>query len=157
MNRRSLTPQIGATLVELVVSIVILSISVTGVMMVIAQSTRASADPMIRTQATAIAQAYLEEILAQPLTDPAGGDSGGAEAGEVRATYDDVNDYQGLNDSSGAVDQAGNAVPQLSAYNVAVAVESATLGGSPAQRIQVSVTHDGLPDFLVRIASYRLN
>jgi MSHA pilin protein MshD len=157
MYRERLRKAQGATLVELVVSIVILSISVTGVMMVIAQTTRASADPMIRTQATAIAQAYLEEILSQPLVDPSGADSGGAEAGEARATYDDINDYHGLDDDNGALDQAGNAITQLSAYNVAVAVQATTLAGSPAQRIGVTVTHDGVPDFQVQIAAYRLN
>jgi MSHA pilin protein MshD len=157
MYRKPLRQAYGATLVELVVSIVILSISVTGVMVVIAQSTRVSADPMIRTQGTAIAQAYLEEILAQPLVDPSGVDSGGAEAGEVRATYDDINDYDGLNDDSGAIDQGGNAIAQLAAYNVAVAVQGTTLAGSPAQRIGVTVTRDGMPDFQVQIAAYRLN
>ena len=43
----------GATLIEMVVSIVIISISLTAVMMVITQVARNSADPMVRTQATA--------------------------------------------------------------------------------------------------------
>lgn len=58
--------QRGATIIELVITITIISISLTSVMMVIANTTRASADPMIRTQALSIANAYLEEILAQP-------------------------------------------------------------------------------------------
>lgn len=149
--------QAGATLVELVISVVIISISVTGVMMVVAETTRTSADPMIRTQATAIAQAYMEEILAQSLDDPDGAETGGAEAGESRATYDDVSDYNGLADSSGAIDQSGNPIAGLGAYNVTVAVTSTTLGGHPAKRIAIDVTFDGDVDFSLPLASYRLN
>ena len=75
--------QLGTTLVELIVSIVILSISATGIMMVITQTTINSANPLIRSQATAIAQAYMEEILSQPLLDPAGSDTGSAESGLI--------------------------------------------------------------------------
>ena len=149
--------QWGATLIELVVSIVIISIAVTGVMMVVANTTRNSADPMIRSQAISIANAYLEEILSQSLLDPAGTDLYGPEAGESRAVFDDVTDYNGLNDTAGAVDQHGIAIVGLEGYNVAVAVAPATLASNPANRILVTVTYDGLPDFSLSLTSYRLN
>lgn len=151
------TRQAGATLVELVISVVIISISVTGVMMVVAQTTRSSADPMIRIQAAAIAQAYMEEVLAQALNDPDGGETGGAETGESRATYDDVSDYHGLADSGGALDQHGAPIAGLGGYNVAVAVTSTTLGGHPAKRVAIAVTYDGAAGFSLPLVSYRLN
>ena len=147
----------GATLIELVVSIVILSIGVTAIMMVVYQTSSRSADPLVRSQAISIATAYMEEILAQPLTDPAGGDTGGPEPGESRASYDDVTDYHGLSDTSGAVDQAGNSIAGLEGYNVSISVTGATLNGDPARRIAISVTYDGDADFAFPLAAFRLN
>lgn len=147
--------QRGLTLVELVLSIVI--ISVTGVALIAAVSTVAgrSADPMIRTQALAIAGAYLEEASLLPLCDPAydpdgnatttcrnecttrpcaGGCGGSAFAAEGgRAAFDDVCDYDGLSDT-GARDRQGNALGGLSGYRVDVSVlDGAGISlGSPA-------------------------
>ncbi|MCB1801831.1 MAG: pilus assembly protein MshD [Gammaproteobacteria bacterium] len=148
--------QRGATIIELVITITIISISLTSVMMVVANTTRTSADPMIRTQALSIANAYLEEILSQSLIDPAGADLGGPEPGEVRATFDDVNDYHGLADTSGAVDQFGNTIPGLGGYNVSVSVAAVTLGTDPAQRIRVTVGHDGNAAFGLTLNAYRM-
>ena len=153
----NLRRQVGATLIEMVVSIVIISVSLTAVMMVIVQVGRSSADPMVRTQATAIAQAYMDEILVQALNDPEGGESGGAEAGETRATYDDVSDYHGLADTGGARDQMGVAIAGLEGYNVNVAVTASVIGGYPAKRVLVNVGFDGDPDLSIPIVAYRMN
>ncbi|MCP4994736.1 MAG: pilus assembly protein MshD [Gammaproteobacteria bacterium] len=157
---RNLSLQIGTTLIELLVSIVILSVAVTGIMMVITQTAGSSADPMLREQATAIAQSYMEEVLLQPLADPQGGETNGAEAGEVRSTYDDVWDYAGLSDSTGAMDQSGSLITGLSAYDIDITVTNTTLGpgvGSPALRIEVRVTHDASDGINLPLVAYRLN
>lgn len=131
--------QHGVTLIELLVSIVIVSIAASGVLGVLSMTTAASADPMIRHQAAAIAEAYLEEILLKPITDPDGVDG---EA--LRADYDDLDDYNGLADI-GARDQFGAPTGGLGNYNVAVAVSpSAALPGVPladALRVDVVVTN----------------
>lgn len=129
----------GVTLVELLVSIVIVSIAASGVLGVLSMTTAASADPMIRHQASAIAEAYLEEILLKPIDDPDGVD------GEAsRANFDDLDDYDGLADT-GARDQFGTPIAGLSDYNVAVGVSpSAALPAIPvsnALRVDVVVTH----------------
>ena len=108
-------------------------------------------------QATAIAQAYMDEILVQPLNDPDGGETGAAEAGETRATFDDVSDYHGLADASGARDQTGAAIPGLDAYNVDVTVTAATLAGQPAKRITVNVGFDGDTSYRLPLTAFRLN
>ncbi|NNJ92712.1 MAG: prepilin-type N-terminal cleavage/methylation domain-containing protein [Gammaproteobacteria bacterium] len=148
----------GATLVELIVSIVILSVSAVGVMVVITQTTSKSANPMIRAQGTAIAQAYMEEIMSQPLTDPSGVDTGGREPGESnnRASFDDVTDYFDVDDDDGARDQNGALIPGLEGYNVTVAVTATTLNGSAARRIVVNVTYDGIAQFSLPVTAYRL-
>ena len=131
--------QLGVTLIELLVSIVIVSIAASGVLGVLSMTTAGSADPMIRHQAAAIAESYLEEILLKPVTDPDGIDGEAA-----RADYDDLDDYDGLADA-GARDQFGVSIAGLANYNVAVAVSpSAGLPAVPladALRVDVVVTH----------------
>jgi len=147
----------GTTLIELVVSIVILSIVVTAVIMVVVRTAGSSADPLVRVQAIAIAESYMEEILAQSLLDPSGSDSGAAETGETRPVFDDVTDYNGLSDNSGALDQAGNPIVGLEGYNVSVAVTDTALNGDPAKRVRIVVSFDGDPEFSFPLTAYRLN
>lgn len=141
----------GVTLVELLLSIVVVSVAASAVLGVMSMTTAHSADPMIRHQAAAIAEAYLEEILLKPLTDPDGID------GEVaRADFDDLDDYDGLADA-GAYDQFGVPIAGLGDYNVAVSVApSAALPATPAAdalRVDVVVTHTDAVNFT--LSSYR--
>jgi MSHA pilin protein MshD len=77
--------QRGVTLIELILSMVIISIAVTGVLSVMNLTVKHSADPVVEHQAIAIAEAYLEEILLQAYTDP-----NGTNAGETRSSFDNV-------------------------------------------------------------------
>lgn len=134
MSRAPSNPERGATLVELVVSIVIISIALAGVLVAMDRNTRASADPMVLDQSVAIAEAYLEEILAKDFVDP-----DGTNVGETRATYDDVFDYNGLPDTV-VRDQNGTAIVPLSAYAVAVQVANNNVNGLAAALVTVTVT-----------------
>ena len=60
--------QAGISLIELLMFIVIVSVAVVGVLSVMNVTSKASADPMQRKQALAIAESLLEEIELQPLT-----------------------------------------------------------------------------------------
>ncbi len=62
--------QHGTTLIELVASIVIVSIATFGLMLAISAGVSRSADPMIEQQAAAIAEAYLEEVVQAGFCDP---------------------------------------------------------------------------------------
>ena len=170
----------GSSLVELIMFIVIIGIAVAGVLGAMSLSTRASADPLIQKQALAIAEAYLEEVLAMPFTycDPddldaatatsatvgAGGCAAtieviGAEAGETRGggttPYDNVNDYNSLATGVPAsID--GTAIGGLSSYNVSVAVVAealSTVAVSASLRVTVTVT--GPAGVSVRLDGYR--
>jgi MSHA pilin protein MshD len=110
----------------------------------------ASADPQIRAQARAIAEGYMEEILLKAYRDPDGTETagGGVEAGEDRATYDDVWDYCDIgndNDCSGGdedpTDQDGNPMAggALDDYQVAVVIDGSP-GSGPAT-VRVTVDH----------------
>lgn len=137
--------QSGMTLVELVVAIVVIAIAVSAVLGVLADNNRHSADAMIVSQGVSIAEAYLEEISLRSFADPDGSDGEAA-----RASFDDVDDYDGLVDA-GAADQFGNPIGSLSAYTVTVAVSpSGALSGVPPAdllRIDVNVRFDPYIDF----------
>lgn len=127
----------GFTLVELVITIVLVSLAASAVLGGIATTSANSARAMTQFQATAIAEAYLEEILLRPFADPDGSD------GEtVRADLDDVDDYDGLADGS-ARDQYGNAIAGLEGYAVAVSVQSSSalpsVPAGAARRVTVTV------------------
>ena len=142
----------GFTLIELVVAMVVISVALVGVMSVINYTTQHSADPLLRQQAIAIAEAYMEEITLKNYADP---DTDG-EAN--RALYDDVDDYNGLNDS-GAHDQNGSAIGGLENYSVSVTVASQNYGPSGAEvaglKIDVTVI-DPAGEVLV-LSGFRAN
>ncbi len=152
--------QRGATLIELVITIVIISISVAAVIGALSGMTAHSADPMVEAQAVAIAEAYLEEIMLQSYLDPTTGTVCPAHLGG-RSTYDNVCDYNGLVDN-GAQDQNGAPPPglNLSAYTVSVTVsQTATLnnlsGSGQVLRVDVNVTYGSLVN--ITLSGYRTN
>jgi MSHA pilin protein MshD len=152
MNRKS--PPFsarGATLVELVVAIVIIGVALTGVLVVFIRNTSASADPLIWHQATAIAEAYLEEALTKNFTDP-----DGTNVGETRATFDDVLDYNFTD--VGARDQSGNLINGLGGYTVRVQAATNALNGiATAILVTVTVTPAVASSSTVVISGYRTN
>jgi MSHA pilin protein MshD len=138
----------GLTLIELVIAIAIIGIAVSSVLgMMSAQATR-SAEAMIREQATAIASAYLNEIVQKNFVNG---------AGSTRATFDGVDDYNAPAFSP-VLDQWGNPVAGLSQFRVAVTVSPNALNGIPATQaklINVTVSHSS--GVSVLLSSYKTN
>lgn len=174
----------GTTLVELVTSIVIVSIAVFGLILAIIGVTSTSSDPLAERQGTAIAHSYLEEVLLAGFCDPnfllpgqdcksqcTGSACGAAACGgtgplkeAARGLYDDVCDYDGLSDT-GPEDRNGNPLPGLGAYTVTVNVQdSGVTLGSPAissnagevVRIDVRVSHAALDSDIV-LSTFKTN
>lgn len=151
------TRQSGATLVELVLSIVIISVSVGGGLLAITTMIGSSADSNRVQQATNIAEAYLEEVRLQPMDDPDG------VGGETRADYDNVLDYSGL-DETPPRDQTGTALTALTGYRVRVTITaSAAFGPSGTQvaaadayRVDVRVTYGSNVDLVLSTHRVRL-
>ena len=132
--------QRGMTLVELVISIVIIGIAAAALFGAMATITARSADPMLRQQSLAIAEGYLEEILLQDYAsapDPCTG----------RACFNDVRDYHDLDDRPPR-DMNNDVIRGLDNYRVEVdiAARSGTEGLGPighkvpALHIRVTVT-----------------
>jgi MSHA pilin protein MshD len=143
----------GVTLIELVVAITVVAIAVTTILGAMGAIALRSADAMMQQQAIAVAQAYLDEILQRWVVDP-----NGAPPNTGRASWDLVDQYNGLVDS-GAHDQFGNPIAGLSAYTVNVlTAQTSGLPGIPAaaaRRIDVTVTYP--PSGSVTLSGYRTN
>jgi MSHA pilin protein MshD len=139
----------GFSLVELIISMAVVSIALGGVLMVMNYTVLHSADPMLKHQAVAIAESYLEEVLLHAYTDP-----DGASGESLRSLFDDVADYDGLTDV-GARDQNGNAIAGLEAYTVSVDIVDTTLNGVVCRRATVRVSHPA--DIDLALSGYRTN
>ena len=123
----------GVTLVELVISMLVITIAIGGIMAVINFTTIHSADPLLRHQAVAVAEAYMEEITLKAYTNPSGGYSG-----SDRSRFDDVGDYNLLHDV-GVRNQFGSPVAILHDYTVDVLITDVTMNGVAAKKIYVRV------------------
>jgi len=130
--------QLGATLVELIITIIIISIALSGILSVVNLTTRHSADPMVQHQAIAIAESYLEEILLLPIADP-----DGINSGETRANFDNINDYDALKDV-GAKNQLGATIIGLELYSIDITVQSPiTISGVNMTQVLIDVSRPG--------------
>jgi MSHA pilin protein MshD len=127
----------GMTLMELVLSIVVIGVGLTGVLVAYNQAVMGSADPMVRKQMLAIA----EEMMAETSLKPYAAQAPGPAAGCARAAFNDLGDYNGYA-AAAICDIDGTAIPTLAGYGVAVAVGAHALpNGVAAMRIVVTVTH----------------
>lgn len=130
-TRSATLRQRGISLIELIIFIVIIGAAMAGVLLVMNQVTRSSADPLIRKQALAVAESMLEEIRLQDLSGVACAGTLGANSSRIGVTS--VWDYCGYSTTAGILDFSTNSgVPGLEGYNITgVAVaQIPTLGGT---------------------------
>lgn len=142
--------QKGVTLIELVITIVIVGVAIAGVIGSYSLVVGRSANTLYQSRTTAVGQAYLDEILARrfgPGVGPGGSPSAsgcndtGTGGGKERADYRTVNDYQGLEDSPPRL-VSGGFGEAYEGYRVEVSVTcaGAEVGvGDDAKRIDVMV------------------
>ena len=144
--------QSGVTIIELVATILILAIALSMVTFGLQGGIFRSADPMIQLRATALAQAYLDEILGKRFDEntPANGvppcrasappprqcsAALGPDGAEDREDYDDVDDYDLLNEGDGQTisqlhDSQGNVRDGYDNFRVTVDVRWIEIGAS---------------------------
>jgi len=163
--------QSGVSLVELIVFIVIVSVAVAGVLTALNLATRASADPLVKKQALALAEALLEEIELMPFTycdpnDPQAATATSATVGPTgclvkvealgpEAAFSDPNPpntaYQSNNETRYSTDSPFDNVNDYNGYdtNADTPPGIKDVTGTPiptlsAYRAQVSVVAQGL-------------
>ena len=139
--------QRGVTLIELIIFIIIISVGLVGILGVMNQTVRHSADPVVRKQAMAMAEAVLEEVLAKnaaatlPETDLTNCSN--------RALYVGVLDYACFDGApataviSGSSTLGATSVPALGSYKATVAVTAETINGVGMLRVLVTASGNG--------------
>ena len=147
INLRNHTHQKGISLIELVIFIVIVSVALTGITLIYINTTRYSADPMLRIGSVELAQSTLEEILLKayddntptgggcvqisgglgsslctsgvtPASDPVAGTPLGTDGEANRSLFNDVDDYTNQLYCGQNVVSANTACPALTCQNM---------------------------------------
>lgn len=159
----------GITLIELVVTIVILSIALVGIAITVNLGLNQSSDTLFELRATALAQAYLDEILSKKY-DERSRNSGippcvatglpgrncsatlGTNGSEsARTSFDDVDDYDGLDEGLNGTDilrdAQGAARTGYDNFRVQVSVRRIQVGsGDPEEFTPVDPVTNPEPD-----------
>ncbi len=131
--------QSGLTLIEMVLTIVILAISIITITGMLSSGVGRSADTTLELRSASLAQSYLDEILGKRF-DEHSSPRGippcrtnctdevdfGPDGGETRARFDDVDDYHGLDEGEGQLtplqDSEGNTRTGYENFRVRVSV-----------------------------------
>lgn len=114
MNHR----QCGATLIELIVAIVIITAAAGTIVALLATMSRNSAEAMVQAQSALIANAYLSEILSRSFTNPSNPNGQAAN----RSIAESVDDYPGCLPDNRVRDRNGNLIANFLDYRVSVVI-----------------------------------
>ncbi|MDI1299656.1 type II secretion system protein [Methylotenera sp.] len=154
--------QLGVSLVELVVFMVIVSVALVGVLKVLDITNRGSVDPLVRKQAISIADSLLLEIEQQPFTlcDPEDTNAptavttadctGGAAASEDKAgaaligpSPSSESRYSATSPFDNVADYGGFSMPDANCAGICSPGDNTPLAGLGAYKAAVTVTRVG--------------
>lgn len=132
-------------MIELVISILVIGIAASALLQSLGFLTVSNVDPLLRSQASLVAQSTLNEVLSQSffdgdndpriddtVTNPDVCPTPESDSGYNRRLWDNLCDYDGFDSDNddgldpGIRDRLGNALPGLSSYRVQVAVDTGT-------------------------------
>jgi MSHA pilin protein MshD len=131
--------QLGVTLVEMVIAIVIISIAAVALLQGLGFQTNRNVDPMIQSQSQMLAKQYLEEVMGKPFFDPAADprldpsvnrddadDSAADTASSVsdddnRVLFNNIFEYQNYDQPVQA--QNGTPIPELSGFQIDITID----------------------------------
>lgn len=174
-SRSARQQQAGFTLIETIIVIVLVGAMMAGMTSLFMTNVGNSHRPFLRQRALAVANAFMDEIQHKRWNEatPIGGGcvNTGASCptgpaataigtdGDTRATYDDIDDYNGLNQTP-PQNSAGANMPGYDGFtvNVSVVQPGGSWNGIPAadvRLITVSVTSNS--NETIAISSYRVN
>lgn len=132
--------QQGFTLIETVMFLIIVGLALAAMSQLYSSNVAHSSEPLLRQKAISLANFYMDEILRKKWNEntPDGGGcvntgsgscaTGPAAAaigtdGQSRATYNDVDDYNGINESP-PKDQSGAALSDFTGFTARVSVSN---------------------------------
>lgn len=175
VNTSARQRQAGFTLIETIIVIVLVGAMMAGMTTMFMTNVGNSHRPFLRQRALAVVNAFMDEIQHKRWNEatPIGGGCVNAGAscpagpaaiaigtdGDTRATYDDIDDYNGLNQTP-PQNSAGVDMPGYAGFtvNVSVAQPAGAWNGIAAadvRLITVSVTSPS--NETIAISSYRVN
>ena len=139
----------GMSLVEMVITIVIISVALVGSLRAFSVLTGRSADVLIQTRSADLAQLYFDEILSRRYDEATGTNGVPAYTGACRITndgesrdnYDDVDDYYAVTNESPDTMDASLAT-DYSGYTVSINVvcdDSIGVNTGGAKRIEITI------------------
>ena len=134
--------QSGASLIELIMFIVIVSVALAGILLVMNITSKNSADPLIRKQALAVAYSLLEEVELQDFSSASAVIAPVTLSNRNSASHI-VSDYNNFVMPSGIIAVNGDSVTGLEKYSASVAVvpeASAWNGIAAGSAVQITVT-----------------
>ncbi|WP_339720771.1 type II secretion system protein [uncultured Paraglaciecola sp.] len=122
----------GFTLIELVIGIIVFSIALVLFTSLIVPQVIRSVDPIFQVRAAELGQSIINEIAGKSFDEKSDRTGGanfcdaacigsinlGPDGSETRATFDDVDDYNGLNESGGAIKNTLGESNTLNDYNL---------------------------------------
>ena len=154
MNGALSSPQRrGFTLIEAMISMVIVAVVILAAVRAAGASARAQYQAAQRAKAQFLATGLIAEVLQASFEEPRGGTFFGRDAGEVagsKANYNDVDDYHGWTESP-PQDRAGAPISTFAGWERAVAVEwvnpdnlaQTSAFDTGAKRVTISVRYNG--------------
>ncbi len=129
--------QLGFTLIEMSVAIVVLGVAIAGLATAFTVVPAHSTDPLITKQMLAVAEEFMEEVQLKPHDAAANA----VPSGCARDTFNDLADYHNYPADGRICTVDGTVIPDLSGYALRIQVTATTLAGTAARLIEVTVTH----------------
>lgn len=155
-----LNAQQGVTLVELIITIVVIGIAMSALISALSTGIVNSSTPLWEGKALELSQAYLDEIQAMKFDEDTALGGGELAAGSVKCTvagfddsearvlFDDVDDYHNLTDAPPILIDSTINMDEYASYSVLVQVacagtELGLANNTSAKRVTVTVTVPG--------------
>jgi MSHA pilin protein MshD len=150
--------QLGVTLIELIVFIVIVSVAIAGVLKALQVANRDSVDPLVRKQAMSIAESLLQEVEQQPFTfcDPDDANAGVATSNAGCTTSQDKGGgaltspspstesrYDNSNPLDNVADYGGFTMPGDGCSGICLPGDSTPLAGLVGYNASIAITRAG--------------
>lgn len=128
----------GVTLLESLLACVLLAAAIGSIIWPFVSAGQAQAHAIRQSQAAALAEEMLEEILACPFDDPDGPSDPGPEPGEdARSRFDNADDYDGYTEPAGSVRSADGEIfddPRAGALSRTVHAEYVYVDGQDTRQ-----------------------